>query len=362
MTEEGAESLRRVHMLVGTGRYGQALAEIDPFVGRHPGLSAGWRLKAFCHLALHQLPDSYEAARQCLRIDPDDTAALNMLGQSLLLGGRADEALRVFNDLVARKPEEGVGHLLAAEALTRLHLSMGVHNPRSLNTIHEALTRAGTLDADRASAHSQAGDMYRELNLLSHAEAAYRRALELEPQHEGALRGLSAVDALRGRLRGAAAHSALLMSLNPRARGAARIMYTGIARTGLRVNRHSVLAAPFALLTGALTTSDDLGPLLLALVVTLSVTAPSVWHVARIVTIPANVRRYMRGFDGFTGWMTGLVLMPASLLLLGLVPDPWGLYGLALLLAAYLWQRHGRNLVWADLLAREAANERSAAR
>ncbi|WP_143181814.1 tetratricopeptide repeat protein [Nocardiopsis sp. TSRI0078] len=349
-------------MLVRAGRYEQALAEVDPFLGRNPDASAGWRIKAACHLGLLQSSDAYEAAGRCLRTDPDDPTALNVLGQSLLLDGRAYEALRVFNDLVARDPEESHNHLLAARALTRMHLSMGVRDPRSLDTIHEALTRAGTLDPDSASTHGHAGDMYRRLGLLAHAETAYRRALELDPQYEDAVSGLGAVDALRGRPRGAADHSALLMSLNPRAGRAARTLYVGIANAGLRVNRSSAVAAPFALLMGALTTFDDPGLLLLTVVVTLGVTAPSVWHLAGVIGIPANVRRYLRGFEGFTGWMVGLVLMPVSLLVLGLVPDPWGLYGLALILAAYLWQRYGRRLMWADILDVEAANERAAAR
>ncbi|WP_150252117.1 tetratricopeptide repeat protein [Nocardiopsis deserti] len=362
MTEEVAESLQRIHMLLQTGRCEEGAAEAGRLLGEYPDSAAAWRLRAVCHLELHRFPEAHGDASQCLRLDPGDTTALNVLGQSLLLGGHTNEALRVFNDLVARKPDEGVHHLLAAKALARLHLSIGMRNPQSLNTVHDALNRAATLDPDRVSTHSQAGDVYRSLQLLEHAETAYRRALELDPQYEDAVRGLSALSAMRGRLRGAADHGALLMALNPRAQGASRIMYAGILRIGLRVNHYATVVTPFCLLTGALATHEEASARIFGAVFTLVLVALPSWHLARILAVPANVRSYLSGFQGFRGWMAGLVLMPVSLLVLGLAPLPWGLYGLALLLAAYLWQRYGRNRMLADVAAREDANARASAR
>ncbi|WP_435110526.1 tetratricopeptide repeat protein [Nocardiopsis synnemataformans] len=362
MTEEGAESLQRILLLLRTGRCEEGVVEAGRLLGEHPDSAAAWRLRAVCHLELHRFPEAHGDASQCLRLDPGDTTALNVLGQSLLLGGHTEEALRVFNDLVARKPDVGVHHLLAARALARLHLALGAHNPRSLNTVHEALNRAATLDPDRVETHSQAGDVYRSLQLLEHAETAYRRALELDPQHEDAVRGLSALSAMRGRLRGAADHGALLMALNPRAQGASRIMYAGILRIGLRVNHYATLVTPFCLGMGALATHEEASARIFGAVFTLVLVALPSWHLARILAIPANVRSYLGGFQGFRGWLTGLVLMPVALLVLGLAPLPWGLYGLALLLTAYLWQRYGRNRMLADVAAREDANARAAAR
>lgn len=362
MTEDVTGSLRRIHMLVGTDRCGQALAEAERLLAQHPDTSAAWRFRAFCLLRLSRFPEAHESASRCLRLDPEDTVALSLLGQSLLVGGHTNEALRVFNDLVARKPDEGLHHLLAAKALARLHLSIGMRNPQSLNTVHEALTRAGTLAPDRESMHSEVGDVYRSLQLLEHAETAYRRALELDPQCEDAVRGLSALSAMRGRLRGAADHGALLMALNPRAQGASRIMYAGILRIGLRVNHYATVVTPFCLGMGALATHEEASARVFGAVFTLVLVALPSWHLARILAIPANVRGYLGGFQGFRGWLTGLVLMPVALLALGLAPLPWGLYGLALLLTAYLWQRYGRNRMLADVAAREDASARAAAR
>ncbi|WP_017571904.1 hypothetical protein [Nocardiopsis halotolerans] len=113
---------------------------------------------------------------------------------------------------------------------------------------------------------------------------------------------------------------------------------------------------------GVLGAVDEPGVLATRIAVTLLLTCLPAWHLARILAIPANVRGYLRGFNGFTGWMTGLVLMPVSLLVLGLLPVPWGLWGLALLLTGYLWQRYGRRLAQADIVSRERANDRSSAR
>jgi tetratricopeptide (TPR) repeat protein len=160
---------------------------------------------AMAHLALgialnsyRPCPEASACMRKALEIDPRFAIAHLSLGRVLQQEGKGDAAIACFRRYVELKPESAPGHFLLALAL------------RARGKTAEALAswnKATSLKFEMPDAykgqfmagfHSELGDVLRDQGKLDEAEAAFRKALAIDPKHADAHNGLGNVLMDRG--------------------------------------------------------------------------------------------------------------------------------------------------------------------
>lgn len=343
MRDAAVASLHRASALLEVDRPERALEEVDRGIGVLAEEPVAWALKAQCHLACDQPAEALEAAEHAARLGPESQDALRMLALCLRRLRRTREALTVTDQLLARNPSDAYNHLFAAECAGDLYRQTGrVHRGPAVFA-QQALAQAVHLQPDAAEVHARAGWVYCALDSALMAERSFRQALAIDPLDERAVQGLLQVSAAKGQVWRAVREGSMLLGLDPRHKHASRLMHLGYTRAGTRVNVVAGLCALPAYLMGMLGLIEgDAGLLGLRIVVTLLLFGATAWPTALLLTPSAAMRRHLSGFRGFRPWMAGLFLMAPALLVLGLLPLPWNLTGLALLVGAYILQRVSR--------------------
>lgn len=185
-------------------------------------------------------------------------------------------------------------------------------------------------------------DALRVLTMFLRRLRRNREALAIDPLDDRAVQGLLQVSAAKGRVWRAVREESLLLGLDPRHKYASHLMHRGYLRAGVRVNFVAALCVLHVYVMGMLGLIQ--GPVLLGsrIIVTLLLFGLVAWPTVLPLTPSRSMRRHLSGFRGFRPWLAGLFLMAPAILFLGLVPIPWGLTGLALLLGAYVLQRVSR--------------------
>ena len=126
---------------------------------------------------LHQLGRLIEAEhgyRQVLSDDADNIDALHLLGLVLMQLARANEAVPLLEDAIARRPDQATLHA----ALARAHLALG-HPAQAI----PCMERAVSLDAHAVEHQSDLGAMLQTEGQLAEARRIYERLIERRPQH-----------------------------------------------------------------------------------------------------------------------------------------------------------------------------------
>lgn len=343
MRDAAIASLHRANAFLQADRPEQALTEADRGVGALTEEPLAWAVKARCHLACDQPTEALESAEHAARLGPESRDALRVLAVCLRALRRTREALAVTDQLLARDPSDAHNHLLAAECAGDLYQQTGrVHRGPAVHA-QQALAQAVHLRPDSATVHSRAGWVYCALDGALMAERSFRQALAIDPLDDRAVQGLLQVSAAKGRVWRAVREGSMLLGLDPRHKDASRLMHLGYLRAGARVNFVAGLCVLPAYVMGLLGLVQG-DPVLLGsrIVVTLLLFGLIAWPTVLLLTPSASMRRHLGGFRGFRPWMAGLFLMAPAILLLGLVPTPWGLAGLALLIGAHALQRVSR--------------------
>jgi len=134
-------------------------------------------------LTLGRPTDAVAAAEEAVVLQPVSWMALMMLSSALMVAGRPDEGEIVAQEAVERAPQEPGPHVALGEALA-------ARIPRRF---------AALRGRKRAKA----------------AAAAYEAALQIDPQHVGALQALGQLNLVRGRTTAAATAFSAAASLDP---------------------------------------------------------------------------------------------------------------------------------------------------
>lgn len=190
--------------------------------------------------------EAVEHFRRALELVPGEPVVLYKLARNLARTGHLDEAERRYRELIASEPEEegapqgGEGPWVAArfdlseilfktgryqEAADQLrelvagdpgrswaHLSLGVALQAAGNDLgamaeyRAVLEIAAAQPEERVQAHVGLGQLLARRHDRGGAEENYGAALELDPGHPGAHRGLAELAALEGRYEEAASH------------------------------------------------------------------------------------------------------------------------------------------------------------
>jgi tetratricopeptide (TPR) repeat protein len=116
-----------------------------------------------------------EALNKALQLAPDDPQAESLLGWSLMLQDRLDEALSHFQKVLVGEPQN---------SLARVNLGYICLKKRIFGEAIEHLSRAIRLDNDKKAtlyAHFYLGLVYLERDMFEDAQTFFRKALSLGP-------------------------------------------------------------------------------------------------------------------------------------------------------------------------------------
>lgn len=244
--------------LIGGGEFDPALRAAEELIERMPDSALPHNLKAAALMGKGHVDQARESLLEALRVAPADASASSNLAQLALQGGEVDEARSIYREALSQHPghpslslrlaqiEAALGdletmRLLLEESLQRHpeelaprlvlgRYHLGRDEPRRALTLLEPARQAGSDHPELldllAQAQLKAGQRELAVSTLralservpatadaryrvglgfdgaespSAARLQYRRALEIDPGHHGALRSLAALELREGR-------------------------------------------------------------------------------------------------------------------------------------------------------------------
>jgi tetratricopeptide (TPR) repeat protein len=150
-----------------------------------------WSLFGQAYANLGQWDRAIECDRKALESEPDNPVLFTVLGEALLNNGETQAAMAAFREAILLEP----GTLDASTNLAIL-LSKEGNTNEAVELLTSAL-RAHPSGPRAALANFNLGAIYLQKNDLDSAEAAYERALELNPALTSARQHLESLEARR---------------------------------------------------------------------------------------------------------------------------------------------------------------------
>ena len=207
--------IRRAGLLIQHRRYDEAAETLLRTLSQDPNDTAALRMLGICQYSKDQPAPALETFRQAVAIDPEDADLRVWLARTLLELKRPDEAHRVLDDAQAMEPElaevfsarsqvffhqtkwaeaeEAAGHALAldSEDLTAQNILSHALLMQGKQTESEAHISA-RMSRDPENAHTHVAAGYAALRRGDHKDAGahFLEALRLEPENEAARQGL----------------------------------------------------------------------------------------------------------------------------------------------------------------------------
>lgn len=136
----------------------------------------------------NKLDEAAAAYRQSLRINPSDAVALNNLGNLLLNQGKLNEAIEILQEalIVPEQPEKTPA---SSHTLANANLGDAFWRRGNLDEANAACRRAIQMNPNYATAHHCLGNVLQDQNKLDEAISAYRRAIQLDQRFASAING-----------------------------------------------------------------------------------------------------------------------------------------------------------------------------
>ena len=172
----------QVWHLLELGRHQQALSTLAPLIAEDPDDAGLHTLMAQAHIGLEQYAQALTSAREACRLDPESEHPHRLRSIALQHLDDLDEAVRAAERAVRLSPFPWQPHFQLASALS----TRSRDDPRALASARTAVERAPGL----ADPHFMVGFVQDRAGDREAAKAAYRRALEIDPQHASALNNL----------------------------------------------------------------------------------------------------------------------------------------------------------------------------
>ena len=271
--------------------------------------------------------EATRAGRAALAIDPEATHLRMTLTDSLLEAEQIDEARQIATGSVQINPHDWRCRYTLAQALLGGRLPL----------VRDALDQANEcvrLAPNSPDAHNLAGLCLDRLGLADEARVAYRKALELDPQHTTAMNNLATLDIGIFRLRRASRGLTSALAINPHEAVVQQNIRILVWRLAYRLFL-AILGA--ALVIGILLASSDLwapravvGAVLIGLCGWLAQSSRQ--HLPRGIS---RSWRSLAGQLGFRGWCYALVdgFALVCVCFMAFAPHPVAVgFGLALVL------------------------------
>lgn len=194
-----------------------ALADLEKLVAQYPRLTAAHRLLGSAYLSTRQPGKAVETYRKLVAASPKDPQAVNLLGMALGAQGKVDEAAREFERALTLRPD----FVPALTALVTIDFTR--KRPQAaLERVNRQIAKA----PKSGPLHHVLGGVYLGLPDMPKAEAAFLKAIALEPRLAEAYLQLASVYAATKRWDEGLAKAEEFIRLNPR--GLSGYMLAGI--------------------------------------------------------------------------------------------------------------------------------------
>lgn len=209
-----AHQLARIEALLDVRREDRAVVLLRQLLAADPHDAGVLRMLAYALVRLGEHGAALDAAHQALALDPEDEWGHRLASTALAALGRWVPAVTAAQESVRLAPGNWRGHAHLARAL----VDRAVHSPAAFNGpvlrgARQAAERAVELAPEEPDAHYAQALVAQRRGRVGEARAGYRRALQLDPEHVGAL---TALGELQPRLSGAANLFGSALRVDPR--------------------------------------------------------------------------------------------------------------------------------------------------
>ncbi len=182
--------MARCKQLIDAGLYGGARARLQPIVEQHPKWARAALLLGLTYYRESRFETANRYFAQALEAEPEEIAVRPLYGWSLYSLGQLDEAEKMFESLLVRRPDYTAAHYgLGLISLDRDQTDAA--RERFGRIMELAAKQNDPSMAGRA--HGRLGDLYLRLGDLDAAKRELELAVELAPGDHDALFTLSRV-------------------------------------------------------------------------------------------------------------------------------------------------------------------------
>ena len=204
------DRLQRARALMDLGRHEQAQPLLAEALAEEPGSAGTWSAMARCTYAQHDYQGALEATGHALEARPDMVVAWRFRALALIELERWEEAWQAAGEAVRIEPLHWYGHMIVARVLLANHAGY-FHE----SVARQAALRARELAPHEPDTHFMVGSVAQRAGHKAEAEACYREAMRLDPEHRSAQNQLALIMMQRGDNYGAAQGFAAVAAADP---------------------------------------------------------------------------------------------------------------------------------------------------
>jgi tetratricopeptide (TPR) repeat protein len=209
MTDVPAQ-LRRADVMLGAGRFAEAIALIAPVVAAEPDNSRAWALLAQAQLGAGNPADGLTAADRAVQLDPASAWPHRLRSIAQRRTGRDAAAMESAAEACRLEPHHWMNHVNLAQAALGAsgHGGPGAapDGQPSLAAARHASETARELAPNEPSVHYLSGQVSRAYGDKDGARLHFERTLALDPEHCSAINELGRLRLERGQSAAAAEH------------------------------------------------------------------------------------------------------------------------------------------------------------
>lgn len=182
-SDASAAALERARALIELRRYSDAVAILATLGASNPDDPNIWCLLAAAQLGDDQPAEALTLSEHASGLAPDADWPHRLRSRALLNLGRYADAAQAARTAVLLAPDEPAGYIQLAQTLT--------HVRGRLAEARVAARQALMLTPDQPAAHFVVGVVEAASGNRDEAEAAFRRTLEIDPNHTAAMNELT---------------------------------------------------------------------------------------------------------------------------------------------------------------------------
>lgn len=205
MTEVAAK-LGRADLLLGAGRFDEAVAIIAPVVAAEPENTRAWALLAQAQLGAGRPAEGLSAASRAIALDPALAWPHRLRSIALRRTGSGLDAVEAALEACRLEPGHWMNHFNLAQAALSATGYVGPGGLSSLRLAQHASTAARELAPNEPSVHYVCGQVSRVAGDKQAARAHFERTLALDPEHSSAINELGRLKLESGQSAAAAEH------------------------------------------------------------------------------------------------------------------------------------------------------------
>ena len=166
------------------GHYEQALISLKKAIVNQPDFPDAYYMIARIYDELGLFADSISVFQKVLTLLPNDLQVHHSYGKTLIRAGEVKKGLKILKNALKLNPKDTA----IRTDLAQYHIR--TNTPKQALTIMEAGIKAVP---GHAPFYAMAGDILRKIKRLEQAQEYYELCMELDPENEGAKRGIDAV-------------------------------------------------------------------------------------------------------------------------------------------------------------------------